>query len=581
MSIAAPGALSVEDAGNPKIFTDEKKEHDLLEPAHVAYGSRKPRFEDFVFYAQVQRESEHDDLSVEVGQKFGPLGLWRRRNTVALGPTETEKEKDGIATSPVDYDIQTEGLTEHERDRVDAWRALRLTSWAGAFYLCTTDILGPFNAPYAFRVNGYVPGVFLYFFMGCLAFYGGGMLWYLYVKLDSARFPVKSYADIAERVAGPYFRTFVTFLIFVHMIVNVGNTCLGNAQALSQMAKGNICFIVAVVVWTLVGMVIGQIRTLKAYGWLANMAVWLNYLLIFLSMGFIAHSEPNYSSAKAAYGIAAGPVIKQTFSNYPIYERVNGIMNIVYAYGGATIFPQIIAEMRRPMDFLKAMSIAQVVIMTAYMMYGLFVYSFQGQFTLPLAYQGVANYPLQTVANVISLVSGIIAGGLYGNIGLKVAYVNIVEDILHGPPLNSRTGRITWTISVIVFWTVGFVIGTAIPQIQNLSGMVGATTNVHFTYSFPTGFYFIYSVMSAAAAGDPAYVPGQENKRVDTWREWSRWKRGLTGGSRKEVLFRYFNGTLCLAALALGGIGIYGSAVSIRASFVAGSPTSFSCAAPV
>lgn len=48
---------------------------------------------------------------------------------------------------------------------------------------------------------------------------------------------------------------------------------------------------------------------------------------------------------------------------------------------------------------------------------GLYVYSFQGQFTLPVAFQGVSKYSWQTVGNVLSLISGILAGGLYGNIG--------------------------------------------------------------------------------------------------------------------------------------------------------------------
>lgn len=45
--------------------------------------------------------------------------------------------------------------------------------------------------------------------------------------------------------------------------------------------------------------------------------------------------------------------------------------------------------MKRPMDFLKAFSIAQALIFVIYVFYGLYVYSFQGQFTLAVAYQGV------------------------------------------------------------------------------------------------------------------------------------------------------------------------------------------------
>jgi hypothetical protein len=53
------------------------------------------------------------------------------------------------------------------------------------------------------------------------------------------------------------------------------------------------------------------------------------------------------------------------------------------------------------------------------MMFGLYVYSFQGQFTLPLAYQGVSTFAWQTVGNALALITGIIAAGLYGNIGIS------------------------------------------------------------------------------------------------------------------------------------------------------------------
>ena len=135
------------------------------------------------------------------------------------------------------------------------------------------------------------------------------------------------------------------------------------------------------------------------------------------------------------------------------------------------------------MDFLKSFAIAQAIIFTLYVMYGLFVYSFQCQYTLAVAFQGVSKYSWQTVGNVINLISTIIAGGLYGNIGLKITYVNVVERFFKGPPLLSTKGRIYWSILVVLFWWVGFIIGAAIPQVQTLSGMVGAATNMQVSLS--------------------------------------------------------------------------------------------------
>ena len=130
--------------------------------------------------------------------------------------------------------------------------------------------------------------------------------------------------------------------------MNVATTSLSSAQSLVQIVNGNLCFVVAIIIWILVyaelylgrirslltlcrGMVLCQIRTLKRYSWLASSAIWLTLLVIFLSVGSVAHSPPNYSAAKAAYGIPEGPVVRQAFASYPFFERINGVMNIVYA----------------------------------------------------------------------------------------------------------------------------------------------------------------------------------------------------------------------------------------------------------
>ena len=104
-------------------------------------------------------------------------------------------------------------------------------------------------------------------------------------------------------------------------------------------------------------------------------------------------------------------------------------------------------------------ALAQSVIFSAYLLYGAFIYvshspcpfpvcgglylfpqAFQGQFTLPFAYQGVSKYSWQTVGeatrlanyfqivtdiivgNALALVTGIIAAGLYGNIGISKCF---------------------------------------------------------------------------------------------------------------------------------------------------------------
>jgi hypothetical protein len=73
---------------------------------------------------------------------------------------------------------------------------------------------------------------------------------------------------------GPAARHFCSILQFIQLILNCGLICLSNGQGLSQIAKGNLCFSVCIVIWAVVGMVLGQIRGLANFSILANSSVW-------------------------------------------------------------------------------------------------------------------------------------------------------------------------------------------------------------------------------------------------------------------------------------------------------------------
>lgn len=57
--------------------------------------------------------------------------------------------------------------------------------------------------------------------MGVAALYTGLILWRLYVRLDSLRYPIRTYGDMAERLFGPWARHICTSLQSLQLIVNV------------------------------------------------------------------------------------------------------------------------------------------------------------------------------------------------------------------------------------------------------------------------------------------------------------------------------------------------------------------------
>ena len=139
-----------------------------------------------------------------------------------------------------------------------------------------------------------------------------------------------------------------------------------------------------------IGFILGQIRTLQRLSYLANIAVWLNIIVVIMTMAVVHEYPPNYEASMTSYGTPKGPV--KTTGYWPesstLNDKVNAMMNAVFAYGGATIFNELMAEMRRPYDFWKGFIIAEIFIYVCYLVSGMVVYSAQGQFTFNPAYQG-------------------------------------------------------------------------------------------------------------------------------------------------------------------------------------------------
>jgi hypothetical protein len=141
-----------------------------------------------------------------------------------------------------------------------------------------------------------------------MAGYSGYLLWKTFLGLDSLEFPIRNYGDLAFRIYGPFARQFVNVLQALLLLLILGQVVILNGQGISQTSRFRLCYVVCCVIFVVVGFFIGQVRTLRNYGWLANMAVWINLLVIFITMGVMAHSPPNYNiSVLGSSGSAVDP----------------------------------------------------------------------------------------------------------------------------------------------------------------------------------------------------------------------------------------------------------------------------------
>jgi hypothetical protein len=573
---------AIEPGHDPRVYHSEKEEQDAYVPEiyHLPDGTT-PNLETYMYYAKIQRDKEaHSARNDAEGGHSGSLisRIFGRsqgsdRRSVASGPSESDGKN-------VAFSSEEGGSAVAAGEYRAASGALRTATWGSVFYLITTDILGPYSTPWAFQQVGYGPGVACFFVFGILAAYSGFLLWWMFLKLDSERYPVRSFGDLGQRIYGRWFRHVCNILQSLQLVINVGIIILGNGQGLSQMVKFKLCFSVCNVVWTLAGMILGQIRTLQKFGLVANLSIWMNIIVLIMTMAFVANSPPNYLASP--FGQYAGPVMTQAINLQPFQSQLNGIMQIVFSYGGAMIFIEFMAEMRRPMDFWKAMALSQAFIFVVYMFFGLFVYTFQGQYAINPANQGISTYGLQTAANAISLTAGLIAAALYGNIGVKVIYNNVLVEIFGFPHLTATLGKYFFAASVIVYWSIAFIIGSAIPQFSLLSSLVAAVCIFQFTYTFPPFMILGYCMQLDATKGDGEFdINNPHTHRVDTWRDLSRWKRALLT-KYKHTLFFVWNFLLTLACLACAILSAYSAISAMVSAFDdTKTATSFGCHSPV
>lgn len=288
---------------------------------------------------------------------------------------------------------------------------------------------------------------------------------------------------------------------------------------------------------------------------------------------------PNYAASYTSYKTPKGPV--QTSSSWPegtdLNNRINGLMQGVFSYGGATLFNELMAEMRRPYDFWKGLICAEVFIISVYLTMGMVVYSAQGQFAFNPAYQGIPNsaYAWQTLGNAISFISGLIAALLYGNIGVKVFYAAVLRDLFRCPPLDQKAGKWIWVGLIPIYWSLAFVIAASIPQVSNLSAFVGAACILQFSYTFPPILMVAFNCQKDSIMPDEGFDPstGQIIRHDEGWKRWMR-------GYKKKWHINTFDVLYFLGALSVAGLGIYAAVISMHKSFATTPLTPFTCQNP-
>lgn len=154
------------------------------------------------------------------------------------------------------------------------------------------------------------------------------------------------------------------------------------------------------------------------------------------------------------------------------------------------------------------------------------------------------------------MVAALIAAGLYGNIGIKVFYNNILMEILNAPPLITKGGKILYAIIVPIWWVIAFIIAAAIPDYFGFVSVIAASTLLNLTYTVPPFIALGFEMQKNAIQPGEGFDP-QTGQVVRLQSTFSRWYRGFWSGGPLRVAQNIWHVLYFFCSLSMCGLGMY------------------------
>lgn len=149
------------NAIDDKEFADPPQEQYVIKPQTRLLHDPAVTFEEYQYYARRTREEEKHLES--------PKLRWREIINRRTNQDPRQVDAGDPIVPEVNFSNEENRLQITDEEWTNASRAMRTASSGAAFYLITTDILGPYGVGFAMGTLGWGPGIALYTVFGFMA----------------------------------------------------------------------------------------------------------------------------------------------------------------------------------------------------------------------------------------------------------------------------------------------------------------------------------------------------------------------------------------------------------------------------
>ncbi|BGP25414.1 amino acid transporter [Rhodotorula toruloides] len=399
-----------------------------------------------------------------------------------------EKEDGTVVQSGVDARIDEEArVNEIEVDGVfgaqgDGTVNYRSVGWIStSILLMKTQIgLGVLNIPEVFHTLGLAPGVIILVVIAVLTTWTD-----YYIGIFKVKHPtVYSVSDCGALMFGRVGREIFGVGYWLLMTCIVGSALLGLSTALNAISLHATCTAVFVVVAAVATYPLASLRTLggiKWVGWVGLASMIVSIITVTVAVG--AGGRPSLAPKE-------GPMdLNIVIWGHPTFaDAMNAIGNLVFAYAGTAAFLPIACEMRNTRDYGKAVITCQTFVTVFYIVIGVVVYCYAGQYVASPAL-GTAGVLLKRISYGLALPGLLAAAVIYTHLPAKWLFVRFLRNS-HHLTHSTPTHWIVWLSCTLGCLLFSYIIASAIPVFGGLVGLVGALFGTMFSLQAVSVMWF-------------------------------------------------------------------------------------------
>ncbi|GJN93659.1 hypothetical protein Rhopal_006716-T1 [Rhodotorula paludigena] len=314
---------------------------------------------------------------------------------------------------------------------------------------------------------------------------------------------------------------------------------LSVSTALNALSLHGACTAIFVVVALIIIFPVACVRRLnelKVLGWIGLATIVPAILLVTIAVAV---------GGRPASAPPTGPLDLdvQLFASPSFAEAMNAISNLVFSFAATPLYLPIACEMRNIRNYPKAIYVAQGFTTGFYLLIGIVVYWYAGQYVASPAL-GTAGTLYKRIGYGLALPGLLFSGIIYTHLAAKFIFLRVLRGTRH----VTHGTRTHWTV-----WlgSCADIIASAIPVFSGLLGLVGALFGTTMCFN------------AEAAMWMWDFWGDFRRRETRTW--------ALTAGMIGNAL-------IVLVGLLLIVGGTYGSVLGIRDDYASAGGRPFSCA---